>query len=109
LRDGQAKLPDVALEHSNWPPAVVQIGNCFNNQFQLPVLFYVLVILALFLHKADLLFVILSWVFVISRIVHAGIHTTSNNVGQRFAVYSVGALALLIMWVVFAIRILFGL
>jgi hypothetical protein len=109
LRGGQAKLPDVALDHSKWPPPVVQIGNCLNNQFQLPVLFYVLVILALFLHKADLLFVILSWVFVISRIVHAAVHTTSNNVGQRFAVYTIGALALLIMWVVFAIRILFAL
>jgi hypothetical protein len=109
VRDRKVNLPDVALDHSNWPPDVVQIGNCFNNQFQLPVLFYVLVVLALFLHKADLLFVILSWVFVISRIVHAAIHTTSNDVGRRFAAYTVGALALLIMWAVFAIRILFGL
>jgi hypothetical protein len=109
VKRGETKVGDVALDHSKWPPAVVQIGNCFNNQFQLPVLFYVLVVLALFLHKADLLFVALSWVFVISRIVHAAIHTTSNVVIQRFSAYTVGALALLIMWVVFAIRILFGL
>jgi hypothetical protein len=109
VKRGETKVRDIALDHSKWPPAVVQIGNCFNNQFQLPVLFYVLVVLALFLHKADLLFVALSWVFVISRIVHAAIHTTSNVVIQRFSAYTVGALALLIMWVVFAIRILFGL
>ena len=109
LSRGDTKVGDIALGESNWPPPVMQVGNCFNNQFQLPVLFYVLVVLALFLHKADLLFVILSWVFVISRIVHAAIHTTSNDVGRRFAAYTVGAGALLIMWAVFAVRILFGL
>jgi hypothetical protein len=73
------------------------------------MLFYVLVVLALFLHKADLLFVIMSWIFVISRIVHAGVHITSNNVNQRFAAYTVGMVVLLLMWAIFAVRILFGL
>jgi hypothetical protein len=106
---GQTKVRDIALGQSNWPPEITQVGNCFNNQFQLPTLFYVLVTLALILHKADLLFVILSWVFVISRFVHAGVHITSNNVTHRFAAYTVGLLALLVMWAIFAIRILFAL
>lgn len=104
---GQTKVRDIALGESNWPPAITQVANCFNNQFQLPLLFYVLAILALVLHKADFLFVILSWVFVISRIVHAGIHITGNNVTHRFAAYTVGLLVLILMWVIFAIRILF--
>jgi hypothetical protein len=106
---GQTKVRDIALGEGNWPPAITQVANCFNNQFQLPLLFYVLAILALVLHKADLLFVILSWVFVISRIVHAGIHITSNNVSHRFAAYTVGLLVLLLMWAIFAVRILFAL
>ena len=106
---GQTKVRDIALGESNWPPEITQVGNCFNNQFQLPVLFYVLVVLALFTHKADLLFVILSWVFVVSRFVHAGIHITSNRILHRFAAYSVGTFVLLLMWVIFAVRILFGL
>jgi hypothetical protein len=105
----ETNVRDLALGESNWPPEAAQVGNCFNNQFQLPVLFYVLVVLALFLHKADLLFVILSWVFVISRIVHAGIHITSNNVTHRFSAYTVGLLVLIVMWLIFAIRILFAL
>ena len=104
---GNTKLGDIALGENNWPPHVQQISNCFNNQFQLPMLFFALVVLALVLRKADLLFVILSWVFVLSRVVHAAIHTTSNNINQRFGVYAVGALALLVMWLIFAIRILF--
>ena len=109
IKNGEVKLGEVALDQNTWPPALVQIGNALNNQFQLPVLFYVLVILALFLRKADLLFVILSWVFVISRIVHAAVHATSNSMGRRFAAFVVGATVLLIMWVVFAIRILLAL
>jgi hypothetical protein len=106
---GQTKVRDIALGENNWPPEITQVGNCFNNQFQLPVLFYVLVVLALFTHKADLLFVILSWVFVVSRFVHAGIHITSNRILHRFAAYSVGTFVLLLMLAIFAIQILFGL
>ena len=109
LSAGNTKVRDIALGESNWPADVTQVGNCFNNQFQLPMLFYVLVVLALVLHKADLLFVIMSWIFVISRIVHAGVHITSNNVNQRFAAYTVGMVVLLLMWAIFAVRILFGL
>ena len=109
LSAGNTKVRDIALGENNWPADVTQVGNCFNNQFQLPMLFYVLVVLAPFLHKADLLFVIMSWIFVISRIVHAGVHITSNNVNQRFAAYTVGMVVLLLMWAIFAVRILFGL
>ena len=109
LSAGKTKVRDIALGESNWPSDVTQVGNCFNNQFQLPMLFYVLVVLAPFLHKADLLFVIMSWIFVISRVVHAGVHITSNNVNQRFAAYTVGMVVLLLMWAIFAVRILFGL
>jgi hypothetical protein len=109
LSAGKTKVRDIALGESNWPADVTQVGNCFNNQFQLPMLFYVLVVLAPFLHKADLLFVIMSWIFVISRIVHAGVHITSNNVNQRFAAYTVGMVVLLLMWAILAVRILFGL
>jgi hypothetical protein len=109
LSAGKTKVRDIALGESNWPGDVTQVGNCFNNQFQLPLLFYVLVVLALVLRKADLLFVIMSWIFVISRIVHAGVHITSNNVNQRFAAYTAGMAVLLLMWAIFAVRILFGL
>jgi hypothetical protein len=62
---------DIALGQKAWPERAQQIANCFSNQFELPVLFYVLVILAVIAHKADLAFVILSWIFVASRFLHA--------------------------------------
>ena len=51
----------------------------FINLFEVPVLFYVLIALALPLRHADLVIVLLSWVFVITRFVHAGIFVTSSD------------------------------
>ena len=83
-----------------------QIGNCFNNQFQLPLLFYVLVAIALPLRRADLVFVMLSWVFVVTRFAHAGIFVTSNDVRQRSLAWFAGVLVLMAMWLYFALRLL---
>ena len=70
------------------------------------MLFYVLIALALPLRHADLVIVLLSWVFVLTRYVHAGVFTTSNNMKQRFLAYLSGVLVLLAMWLYFALKIL---
>ena len=85
---------------------MTQIGNCFSNQFEIPVLFYVLIALALPLRHADLFIVLMSWVFVVTRFCHAGIFVTSNNVRQRGLVWFAGVLVLLAMWIYFALKIL---
>ncbi|QRM27202.1 MAPEG family protein [Microvirga sp. VF16] len=106
LRTGKVKVRDIALGERNWPTPILQVQNAYHNQFELPVLFYVLVVLALFTRKADMLFVVMSWMFVTSRLVHAAIHTTSNRVSLRFTVFVVGVLILVAMWVIFGIRVL---
>ena len=83
-----------------------QFGDCFSNQFELPVLFYVLIALALPLRHADLVIVLLSWVFVITRFAHAGIFVTSNGQPQRGMAWFAGVLVLFAMWLYFALRIL---
>jgi len=108
LKGREVRLVDIALRQPAWPERPTQISNAYDNQFQLPVLFYALVPLALITRKADLLFVVLSWIFVATRLAHAAIHTTSNNVQQRFMAFLAGAIVLLIMWIVFAAHILLG-
>ena len=51
----------------------------------------------------------LAWIFVLLRIAHVGVHVTNNRVMVRGGVYGLGALVLMAMWLIFAIRILFGL
>jgi hypothetical protein len=106
LKGRETSLKDIALGQQNWPERTTQIGNCFSNQFEIPVLFYVLIALALPLRHADLVIVLLSWVFVVCRFAHAGIFVTSNNVQQRGAVWFAGVLVLFAMWLYFALRIL---
>ena len=106
LKSRETSLKDIALGEPNWPTKVTQIGNCFGNQFEIPVLFYALIALALPLRHADLFIVLLSWVFVVTRLIHAGIFVTSNNVQRRGLVWFAGVLVLLAMWIYFALRIL---
>jgi len=106
LVDGETKVRDVALGQPNWPTRATQIGNCFSNQFELPLLFYILIALALPLRHADLFIVLMSWVFVVTRFVHAGIFVTSNDLKQRSLVWFAGVLVLFAMWLYFALKIL---
>jgi hypothetical protein len=106
LVDGEAKVRDVVLGQPNWPTRATQIGNSFSNQFELPVLFYILIALALPLRHADLVIVLLSWVFVVTRFVHAGIFVTSNDLKRRSLAWFAGVLVLFAMWIYFALRIL---
>ena len=106
LVKGETKFRDIALRQPNWPVRATQVGNCYSNQFELPVLFYVLIALAMPLRHADLVIVMLSWVFVVTRFVHAGIFVTSNDLNRRSLAWFAGALVLFAMWVYFALRIL---
>jgi hypothetical protein len=106
LKSGETRIKDITLGEPNWSVRATQISNCFSNQFEIPVLFYVLIALALPLRHADLVIVLLSWVFVITRFVHVGIFVTSNNVPQRGLVWFAGVLVLLAMWIYFALRML---
>jgi len=106
VKRGETRVRDIALGEPAWPAKPTQISNNFDNQFQIPILFYVLVPLAWITKQADLLFVVMSWIFVLSRLAHAYVHTTSNHVATRFNCYLVGVLVLFLMWVIFAVRIL---
>jgi hypothetical protein len=106
----RGEVPDrAALREPTWPPHVRQVENNYLNQFELPVLFYVLTILAIITRHADLFFVLMAWVFVVLRIFHAYVHLTSNVLRVRGMLFVAGAIVLTIMWVVFIVRILFGL
>jgi len=106
LSSRETTFKDIALGQQNWPQRATQFGNCFKNQFELPVLFYVLIALALPLRRADLFIVLMSWVFVVTRFAHAGIFVTSNNVGQRSLAWFAGVLVLFAMWIYFALKLL---
>jgi hypothetical protein len=102
-------VQDVDLRQLNWPRPVQQINNSYTSQFEQPVLFYVLTILAIISKHADFLFVVMAWVFVAARLAHAYIHVTSNNIDLRGPVFGVAAIVLAVMWLIFIVRIMLAL
>jgi hypothetical protein len=99
--------PDkVRLREPNWPPRVLQIANAYHNQLELPVLFYIVMLLAMSTKTLDVIIYVLAWMFVLARVAHAYIHVTSNRLDRRTGVFGVGAIALLLMWVIVIARIL---
>ena len=103
---GEIKVADIAVERTAYPLKARLLSNSFDNQFQLPVLFFVGAILLLVTHTADWLGLVLSWLFVALRYVHAAIHVTTNRVYRRFAVYTAGLAVLTLFWLWLVLRIL---
>ncbi len=108
LRSGAVRPEDIALRQPNWPKRATQVANSYGNQFELPVLFYVLTILALVTRKAGIVFLVLAWIFVVFRLLHAFVHTTSNKVNVRGPLFGVSAVVLAVMWFIYIIEVFTG-
>ena len=93
LRDGTVDPARRGLHDDAWPDAVLKINNNIRNQFELPVLFYVLSILLWLLDAVHAIAIVAATAFVLSRIVHAGIHLSINAVPPRRHTFTVGWLA----------------
>jgi hypothetical protein len=105
VRSGQAKISEIALDADAWPRKVKQIGNNFNNQFQTPMLWYAGTALVIALGIADVVFVGLSWIYLLLRFVHSIVHMGSNDVPTRMRVFMVSFFVLVAMWLWLAVRL----
>jgi len=102
---GEIAVKDIAVDRNAYPLRARLLSNSFDNQFQLPVLFYVAVLLTLWSGGAGWIEVMLAWLFVALRYVHAAIHVTTNRVYRRFAVYSAGLVVLALLWLWLVLRL----
>ena len=80
-------------------PASAKASNNLKNLFEMPILFYVAVLLSLVLIVQDDLLVNLAWGFVALRAVHSIIHCSYNDVAHRFTAYALSCLFLLFIWI----------
>jgi hypothetical protein len=68
------------------------------NLFEMPVLFYLAIVLALILMIQDPVLVAFAWLYVALRAVHSLIHITYNEVLHRFWAYFASSAALFVIW-----------
>jgi hypothetical protein len=89
---GSVDLVVTALDNDAWPDDVRKVANSIRNQFQVPVLFFVLVLALFALGAVDLFALVLAWLFVASRVAHSYIHVGANYVPNRTRVFKFGVL-----------------
>ena len=82
-----------------------QVSNSYNNQLEIPTLFYAVVAFALITHSADWVMAVLAWAYAALRLVHAAIHTTYNVIFHRFLAFLASNIVLIAMWVWLALKV----
>jgi hypothetical protein len=95
-----------ALDEAAWPANVRQVNNNLRNQFELPVLFYALVLTHVALAASHWSVHIAAWLFVASRVLHAWVHVTSNVVRIRRRIFTIGVVMVLILLLQAAVAML---
>jgi len=100
IRRRRLHLQDIAsaAEADQALAAVAGPSDNFRNLFEVPVLFYVLVLLVYVTGSVDAVYLAGAWIFVLLRAVHSLIHLSSNRVKYRFAAYFSATVLLWLMW-----------
>lgn len=100
VRRGEARPEDFRLGESAAVPARVALHNRnYMNLLELPVLFYVVLLMLRVTGTADAAALVLAWAFVGLRIAHSVVHLTWNNVLHRLVAFAAGNCVLLAIWV----------
>ncbi len=98
VSSGRVRVKDIVLGQNAWPAKAQQVGRAYQNQLETPVVFYLVVVLAIIDNQADALFVAL-------RAAHALVHTGGNDLRRRFGLFLASTTILATMWLLFAVRI----
>lgn len=94
---GKVNRKQAALNNREWPEDVVKVSNNIANQFEVPVLFYILCLVLYSTDGVGLVAVVLAWLFTLSRFAHAYVHIGSNYVPIRLRLFLVGCFVLIAM------------
>jgi hypothetical protein len=105
VRSGQVKRSEIDTNKSAYPESVQNFANNYQNQFELPVLFYVVLSFVMITGFVDVVLIVLAWAFVGSRLLHSFVQTGKNNIVLRFKVFVFGLICLGCMWTWFGLRL----
>jgi len=97
VKAGLVNRQQASLDSRMWPENVVKVSNNIANQFEAPVLFYVLCLVIYNIGAVSMPALVLAWLFVVSRWAHAYVHVGSNYVPLRMRLFLFGCVLLLVM------------
>lgn len=76
------------------PPSVSNPSDNLKNLFEIPVIFYTLILYLFVTKQVDALYVNAAWVFVAFRALHSAVHCTFNLIMLRFYLYLFATMAI---------------
>ena len=79
------------------PLRIARITRNLANQFELPAIFYALVVLLLALGRVHWIDVAAAWVFFAGRVMHTLVQTLTDNVPLRGQVFVINFLAVVVL------------
>lgn len=78
-------------------PSATVVRN-LENQFELPLLFYVVSVILYIVNGVNDVVIVLAWLFVLSRIAHCWVHITSNEIRYRSPIFAIGFAINALLW-----------
>ncbi len=75
------------------PPSVSNPAANLQNLFEIPIIFYALVLYLFVTQRVDPVYVNAAWIFVVFRVLHSAVHCTFNLIILRFYLYLFSTLA----------------
>lgn len=97
VKANKVNRQQAALDNRVWPDEVIKVSNNIANQFEVPILFYVLCFVLYSINAAGNVAIVLAYMFVVSRYAHAWVQVGSNYVPMRLRLFMVGCVVLLAM------------
>ena len=100
VRSGEVKYGYFKLmQGQEVPERVTVTTRCFNNMFEVPVLFYVACALYISLGVEGLPGLVLAWLFVALRYAQAFVHLTTNHFLHRMLAFWTSFICALLLWI----------
>ncbi|HEY2775515.1 MAG TPA: MAPEG family protein [Candidatus Binatia bacterium] len=106
VRSGQIDPRFYSLYQGGEEPDHIRVvTRHFINLFEMPVLFYVIVILTYVTHQSNAWMIGCAWAYVALRYAHSYVHLTSNTVLMRFRLYFASNAVLSLLWASLFVRL----
>lgn len=105
-KQGQVDENRRALYADAWPENVQKINNSIKNQYEIPVLFYVLAIILWATQSVNIFVFTLACAFVATRYAHAYIHTHSNFVPKRRPMWVFGFVMMVVLFITTCVAVI---
>lgn len=99
VKSGKVDIASYRLMNAaDYPEQVVKTTRNFNNQFEMPLLFYIGCLSYMALSIESVWGLVFAWLFVAFRIAHAFVHITYNALAHRIITFWLASMMVLCLW-----------